>query len=341
MQTKRICVLGFIGLVALAAVDGRPSPSAANDDVKYTLDWVVNGTHAGYFIAQTKGYYRDAGLNVTISRGFGSGDTIKRVGSGVATFGLADTGAIIAARANEDVPVRIVAIIYQKATLGLIYLKESGITKPTDIEGRAIGRSASGASVNMFPGFLKANGIDRAKIREVVVDGATFLPLLLSRQVDAVLEQSVQLSHFKKAAAEQHLTALAMRYADYGLEAYGNAIIATPETLKDKPDMVRRFVAASLKGVAYSLVHADEAIAAMRESNPEIDAEGAKGELLDMRDVSVTDEVRKDGLGTMSDGAIAATRDLVTNALSLKRSVPVDQLYTAEFLPKPAVIPAN
>ena len=167
--------------------------------------------------ARAKGYYRDAGLDVTISRGFGSGDTVKRVGSGAATFGVADTGTIIASIANEDIPVRIVAMIYQKATLGLIYLEASGIKKPQDLEGRTIGRSASGASVTMFPGFLKANSIDRGKIHEVVVDGATYLPLLLSRKVDAVLEQSVQLGHFKKAAAAQGQTAIAMRYSDYGL----------------------------------------------------------------------------------------------------------------------------
>ena len=336
MNGKRI-----MAVAALFAALGFTAAARAADDVTYTLDWVVNGAHAGYFIALDKGYYRDAGLNVTFSRGFGSGDTIKRVGSNVTTFGLADTGAIVAARANEDVPVRIIAMVYQKATLGLIYLKESGITKPKDIEGRAIGRSASGASVNMFPGFLKANNIDRGKIREVVVDGSTFLPLLLSRRVDAVLEQSVQLSHFQAAASKQNLKVAAMRYSDYGLTAYGNAIIANPQTLKDKPDVVRRFVAASLKGVAYAIAHPDEAIAAMRKTNPEIDAAGAKGELMDSATVTVTPETRKSGIGTMDDKGMTATRDVVTSALSLKRSVPVDELYTTTFLPKPPVLPAK
>src|SRR5690349_14620389 len=163
----------------------------AEDSVSLALDWVVNGTHSGYYVAREKGFYKEAGLDVAISRGFGSGDTIKRVGSRSASFGVADTGAIIAARANDDVPVRIVAMIFDRATLGVIYLTESGIKNPKDLEGRAIGRTASGASVNMFPGFLKANDIDRSKIREVVVDGATFAPLLVSGKVDGVLEQSI------------------------------------------------------------------------------------------------------------------------------------------------------
>ena len=142
-------------------------PAAAGDAVGFALDWVVNGTHAGYFVAQGKGYYGDAGLDVTLSRGFGSGDTVKRVAAGTATFGLADTGAIIAAEANEEVPIRIVAMIYDRASLGVIYLAESGIKNPKDLEGRKIGRSASGASVNMFPGFLKDELVAGDRERDV------------------------------------------------------------------------------------------------------------------------------------------------------------------------------
>ena len=339
MSARHLRMLGLAA--AAAAVLAAPTTAKAADEVKFSLDWVLNGTHAGYFTALAKGYYRDAGLEVTISRGFGSGDTVKRVGSGAATFGVADTGTVIASIANEDVPVRIIAMIYQKATLGLIYLESSGIKKPQDLEGRTIGRSASGASVTMFPGFLKANNIERGKIHEVVVDGATYLPLLLSRKVDAVLEQSVQLGHFKKAAAAQGQSAVAMRYSDYGLAAYGNAIIANPETLKDKPDMVRRFVAATLKGVAYALAHPEEAVAEMRKSNPEVEAEGAQGELVDMKEVSITPEVEKEGLGIVDAKHMTETRDIVTSALSLKQSVPVEQIFTTAFLPKPPVMPAK
>ena len=339
MSARHLRMLGLAA--AAAAVLAAPATAKAADEVKFSLDWVLNGTHAGYFTALAKGYYREAGLEVTISRGFGSGDTVKRVGSGAATFGVADTGTVIASLANEDIPVRIVAMIYQKATLGLIYLEASGIKKPQDLEGRTIGRSASGASVTMFPGFLKANNIERSKIHEVVVDGATYLPLLLSRKVDAVLEQSVQLGHFKKAAAAQGQSAVAMRYSDYGLAAYGNAIIANPETLKDKPDMVRRFVAATLKGVAYALAHPEEAVAEMRKSNPEVEAEGAQGELVDMKEVSITPEVEKEGLGIVDAKHMTETRDIVTSALSLKQSVPVEQIFTTAFLPKPPVMPAK
>ncbi|MCC6195657.1 MAG: ABC transporter substrate-binding protein [Burkholderiales bacterium] len=324
---------------AIALIFAAPAFAAPAQSVSLALDWVVGGTQAGYFVAADKGYYRDAGLEVTISRGFGSGDTVKRVASGTATFGIADTGTIIAARANEDVPVRIVAMVYQKATTGLIYLTESGIRQPKDLTGRKIGRSASGASVTLFPAFLKANGIERDKLTEVVVDGATFLPMLMSRQVDAVLEQSVNAARFKKMAARQGNSAASMRYSDFGVNAYGNAIIVNPKTLEANPALVRAFVDASLRGLAYAFAHPEEAIAILRKRNPEVDAEAALDELLAVRDVSVSDPMRMTGLGQITAEKMTATRDVITNALSLKRVLPIDEIYVPGYMPTSVAVP--
>ncbi len=327
MQLKNRLIAGLAALLVTL-------PALSQEPVALALDWVVNGTHAGYFIAKDKGYYKDAGLDVTISRGFGSGDTVKRVASKSALIGVADTGAIIASRANDDIPVRLVAMIYDRATLGLIYLAESGIKSPKDIEGRAIGRSASGATVNMFPGFLKVNRIDRSKIKEVVVDGATFAPLLLSGKVDAVLEQSINIGKFRRLAEAQGKKAMAMSYAQFGLEAYGNALIVHPSTLAEKPDLVRRFVAATLKGMAYAFDNPGEAILVIRKTNPEIDAGAAMDELLTLREIESAPDLKKHGLGWISVPRLEKTRDNVTEALSLRKKVAIDDLYAQGYLPK-------
>ena len=279
------------------------------------------------------------GLDVTIARGFGSGDTIKRVASGTATFGIADTGAVIAAIANENVPVRIVAMVYDHATVGIIYLAQSGIKTPKDLIGRKIGRSASGASVNMFPAFLKANKIDRSKIHEVVVDGATFMPILMSGQVEAVLEQSILIGKFQRIAAKEGKTAVAMPYSEFGLEGYGNGILASPTTIREKGDLVRRFVAASLKGTAYAFEHPDEAVTILRKSHPELDAKSAKDQLLALKQIESTAQIRKSGMGYVDKAIMEKNRNNIVDALSLKRSVAVDEIYTNDFLPAQPVVP--
>jgi len=306
----------------------------AQDKVTLALDWIVNGTHSGYFVAKSKGFYNKAGLNVEISRGFGSGDTVKRVSTGSTNFGIADASAAIASRANEDVPLRIVAAVYGKAPLGIIFLKESGVKGPSDFVGRKIARTASGSSVIMFPAFLQANKIDRSKIEELVADANVLLPMLMSRRVDGVLGQTVHVDRYKKLAFQQGLTATSINYSDYGLDAYGNAIVVGSKLLETNPDLVSRFVEASLKGVAYALANPDEAAAIVKAQHPEADLEVLKEEIIEVGKVILTDEAKAKGIGFASPERIAKTIKVVSDALKLKREPSVDDVFSPAALPK-------
>lgn len=307
--------------------------SAATDQVILALDWIVNGTHAGYLVALDKGFYASNNLAVTIVRGYGSGDTIKRLAAGRANFAVADMGALVGSRANDEVPAKAIAAVYGKAALGLMYLRESGIKGPKDLEGRTLGRSAAGASVLMLPGFLSVNGVDRSKMKEVVIDATSFLPMLLTRKVDSVSEQSIHLPRFQKAAEKQGLHVEAMRFADFGLVTYGNMLMAADAAIKDTPDLVRRFTHATIKGLAYAFDKPDEAVTILQKYHREVDPEFSRDELLSTRELAWSDEAKASGLGFISREKMTSTRDVVTSALSLKRVIAVEELYTTQFLP--------
>src|SRR5262245_19879869 len=309
------------------------TPALAADQVTLALDWIVNGTHAGYFVALEKGFYTADDLAVTIVRGYGSGDTIKRLAAGRADFAVADMGALVGARANDDVAVKAIVAVYGKAALGLLYLKESGINGPKDLEGRALGRSAAGASVLMLPGFYKKNGVDRPKVKEVVIDATAFLPMLFSRKLDAVSEQSIHLPRFQKAADKQGLHVEAMRFADFGLVAYGNMVMTTDGLIKENPDLVRRFTQATVKGLAYAFDKPQEAVTILQKQHREVDPEFSMDELLSTKELAWSVEAKANGLGFISREKMTSTRDVVTSALSLKRIVAVEELYTVQFLP--------
>jgi NitT/TauT family transport system substrate-binding protein len=336
MKTRAL-ILCTLVLLALAVVGiGPHAPTAAfaaTDQVVFALDWIVNGTHAGYLVALDKGFYAGNNLAVTIVRGYGSGDTIKRLAAGRANFAVADMGALVGARANDEIPVKAIGAVYGKAALGLLYLSESGIKGPKDLEGRTLGRSAAGASILMLPGFLKVNGVDRQKMKEVVIDATSFLPMLLSRKVDAVSEQSIHLPRFQRAAEKQGLHVDVMRFADFGLVAYGNVLMTTDSLVKDSPDLVRRFTQATLKGLAYAFDKPDEAVTILQKYHREVDPEFSKDELLSTKELAWSPEAKANGLGFISREQMTSTRDVVTSALSLKRVVPVEELYTTQFLP--------
>ena len=312
---------------------GLLEANAQPRNITIAMDWMINGTHAPFYVALDKGFYKAAGLNAEIVRGYGSGDTIKKVASKNAAFGIADFGSLVTSVVRENTPVKAVAATYGKATLGLLYLKESGIKVPKDLEGRKIGRSATGASGNMFPAFLKTNNMDRSKMNEVVVDATSFVPMLLSRQVDAVLEQSMHQGRFQKAADEggQKVTVMAMVFSDYGLDSYGNVILTHNDLIEKEPQLVKAVVQASLKGLAYSIEHPEESVSIIAKMNPQVTKERAIEEMLAVKD-TWTEAFRKMGLGFMTPERTKSSVDNIVNALGLEKPKSIDSVYDGKFV---------
>ena len=124
-----------------------------------------------------------------------------------------------------------------------------------------------------------------------------------------------------------------MRFSDFGLVAYGNMLMTTDALIKDKPDLVRRFTQATVRGLAYAFENPQEAAAILQKLHREVDPEFSKEELLATRELAWSDEAKANGLGAISREKMTSTRDVVTSALSLKRVIPVEELYTVQFLP--------
>jgi NMT1/THI5 like len=138
------------------------------DKVTFTTDFGYYGRNAFFFEALDRGYYRDAGLEVKIVRGQGSADAIRQVGAGHAMFGFADAGTLILARANDQIPVKLVAAVYRKPSHAIFCREDAGLKKPKDLEGNAIADTVSSANQRFFPAFAKSAGIDAQTVPWVV-----------------------------------------------------------------------------------------------------------------------------------------------------------------------------
>jgi NitT/TauT family transport system substrate-binding protein len=126
----KLCVSLVFAAICVCAL-GR---AEAADKVTFVTDFGYNGRHAYYFVALEKGYYARQNLDVQIVRGQGSADAVKQVAAGTAQIGFADTAAVILGRANDQIPTKLVAIVYAKPPHAIYVLKESGIAKPKDLE---------------------------------------------------------------------------------------------------------------------------------------------------------------------------------------------------------------
>ena len=126
-------------LVALLLMSDR---AQALDNVTLITDFGYNGRHAYFFVAIEKGYYKDADLDVKVVRGQGSVDAIRQVGANNAIVGFADAGSLVLARGNDQIPVKLVSIVYAKPPQAVFCREDSGIKQPKDLEGASIANPA-------------------------------------------------------------------------------------------------------------------------------------------------------------------------------------------------------
>jgi NitT/TauT family transport system substrate-binding protein len=312
---------------AVCATFFHVAPAVSADKVSVITDAGFLGRHAYYFVAIQKGYYQAENLEVNVVRGQGSAEAVKQVAAGNVTFGFADAGSTVLARANEKLPVRVVAIVYAKPPHAIYALKGSGIEKPKDLEGRRIANPAGGAIPKLFPAYAKATSIDESKINWVVASSESLPGLLALGRVDAIGQFTVGEPRLKKDAAPKEL--MELTYSDAGLDFYSNGITASEATLKDNPDLVRRFVRATLKGLRDAMENPVEAAKIMQKAHRELDIEIAEGELLKVRELAT---IPGSKLGRIDARRAQATIEVVKSAFSIKNQVAVEDVFDTRFV---------
>lgn len=318
-----VCVLG-------AAVLCGPAAGAENIDV--TLDWVVSGYHAPFFIAQEKGYFQKEGLNVNVRRGFGSGRTVKDVGSGASTIGYADSGTMIKSL-SEGLDLKLVAMVYSRNPMVIVSDAAKGIKTPKDLIGKSLGDTKGAATSVFMPVVFKTAGVDMGKVRVVHRSPEMEDIFLIEGKVDSSTDY-----YFSSVAAygwPDGRKTNTIWYADYGVDIYGIGIMAAPKTIKEKPAVIRGFLKAIFTAYQDMRSNPEEAIDIMIKHKPELksarNVELAK--IKAMWQVILTDDIRQKGYGYINPDKIRKTRDLIADLYGVKNEVPLDAVYTNEFLP--------
>jgi NitT/TauT family transport system substrate-binding protein len=197
---KKRALFQTAAAIALAGLMG--SAHAQSTPIKFQLDWRFEGPAALFLTPAAKGYFKDAKLDVTIDAGNGSGGAVTRVASGTYDIGFADMAALMEFHANNpDAPNKPVAImmVYNNTPASVMALKKSGITKPSDLNGKKLGAPVFDAGRRAFPIFQKANGI--GNVNWTAMDPPLRETMLARGDVDAITAPSRRCSTWKRAAS--------------------------------------------------------------------------------------------------------------------------------------------
>ncbi|MDP2800289.1 MAG: ABC transporter substrate-binding protein [Phreatobacter sp.] len=329
---RRSFVAAGLGAAGLVTGQGRAARAQGRDAVKLLLDWLPTGDYAAYFAGIAQGFFREAGIDLTIERGFGGADTVTKIATGVAEFGIADIGSLMAGRVRTQVPVKAIASIYTRPPHSLFVLAASGIRSFKDLEGKKLA-GAPGSSVRVFlPLVLARNNVDIAKIEMIQSEPATMGPLLVSGQVNAVMGFLPNLPRFNGMARQQGGAVNALEFADT-LQIYGNVLFASEATIAGKADLVRRFAGALVRSLEFTRDNARTAFSAIQAAVPGLNPEGDFAAMEIATKLMFDSEVaRRLPTGSLDAAQVKRTWELLAEAQSLPTAATDPEVFVVRGL---------
>jgi NitT/TauT family transport system substrate-binding protein len=300
--------------------------------IGFQLDWVFQGPNAGFIIAKEKGYFADAGFDVTITQGKGSGSTAQIVGSKAAPFGFAD-GYVVGNSVAKGMRLKMVGGVYRRNPAAVMVLEDSDIKTPKDLEGRTIGITTGSAQFQQWPAFVKGAGLDPSAIRVINVDGAGAAPALINGQVAAIA--GFGQGYIPAIEIRGKKNVRAFWYADVGVTCMSNGIIVHDDLLAE-PDVIRGIVRASIKGFLYGRAHPDEMAEIVKQAQPASDLAITLREAQLSWGTWVTPTTANKPLGWMAASDWDATVAALRSYGGVTSPVEPTELYRNDFVPAEA-----
>jgi NitT/TauT family transport system substrate-binding protein len=336
IATARCLFAGFAGLVFAACTLGTLAFAQEPARLKFTLDWVIDGQQTPFFLTQAKGYFAGQGLNVTLDAGSGSAAAVQRVATGTYDMGYGDTSALIEHLSkNADPAVRAQAVyITQDATpAGIMTLKKHNLSNPKDLAGRTIGGPVFDSARKLFPIFAKAQGIDPASVKWQNLQPGLNLTQLARGQLEAASGfPTFQIGQMESMGVKAEELVI-FSYKDYGVQIYGNAVLANPKFMRENPKAVAAFLRAYNRGLKETLADPDAAIAYVRQREPTINVTAELSRLKALVNFIATPNARAKGLGEADRERMQRQAEDVAQAFGLDKVPQADEIFNPRFLP--------
>ncbi|HMQ31736.1 MAG TPA: ABC transporter substrate-binding protein [Chloroflexaceae bacterium] len=267
---RKLAILLAVTLAAGCAAPQGPSPAATPGGpevraVSMRLQWFPQWQFAGYLVAKVRGYYDEAGLDVTINPGGPDLVSVPLVSTGADNFGSTGADTVLIAR-DQGIPVVALATWFQASPVAFMVHADSGIRGPMDFPGHSIGMFYGDNVETEYRALLAATGVDRESLREVPGDFS--IAPFLARRVDIwPVYATDQPNLARREGAEIGLIVA----RDYGVQLMGDVLFTTEQFARQNPNTTRAFVEATLRGWEEALADPEAAVDLILAYNPELD----------------------------------------------------------------------
>lgn len=324
---KRLSFVVFFALLIAGAGAAHAQPL---QKVALSLSWFWSAEHSPYVVAIEKGYYKAKGLDVDIQTSKGSGDSAAKVDAGRVDIGIADAVVVIP-RVSQGAKIKIVGAVFDDTPLNIYSRKETGITKPKDLEGKTIAAPPGDAQRLMFGAFAIINNFDAGKVTWVNIDPAAKFVTLAEKRADAVPDYMNAQPFWEKAVGKENL--VRMPWRQYGFDTYSSSFVASERFMKERPKALRDFLEATYRGWRDTMENPKAALELLKKRVPEINLALVEPALHESMALMKTERYEKNGIGWLDRTKMCRTVELINTYLrDMPRKVGCDEIYTTEFL---------
>lgn len=307
-------------------------------NVKISLDWIVQGTHAPFFVAQDKGYFKAAGVTVdTIDKGNGATNVAVTVASGAYQYGWVDLPSMILFNAkNPSTPLIAVYVSFDQTPLAFITRKTAGIRTPADLDGKRIAGGPGTAVHDTASILFKAAHAENVKVSWLAVQPQLFGTMFKRGDVDgtggftnsnvpAILEMGFTMDDL-----------FVLKYSDFGADMYGLALVTRKKFADDNPETTRAVVRALNQGTRDTIAAPQKALDLLKARDPMMKMDIEKIRLDLALDLTNTLHAASAGLSSVTPEKLGKTIDAVVAAYGLTGAPAPQSIYTDRFLPPAA-----
>lgn len=337
--TRSIAVAALA--TALAVVAGCSSddePEATNNagnsgelvKVRYLTSFGNFGRDAYGWVALEKGFFREAGFDVEIQKGEGTGGNIKKIVAGAADYTPIDlTGGLLTfGKGTKDFTA--VAAIQQRTMAAIATTTDKGIKTPKDLEGKTLVDAPGSVVRNLFPVYAQLAKIDYNKVTWQNGEPATLIGQLNNKDVDGIGQFVVGRPTIAAVTKKEPFF---LPYSDYLIDLYGNVLITSTKNAKEKPEEVKKFTAALLKGLEYSLANPAEAAQILKAKDQAANDKAAQAEL-ELMGSFVRSAGSGEKVGLIDTQRVARSIAILQGAGQIPAGITPEQIISVDLVPK-------
>ena len=250
-----------LGALTLALV---ANAAQAADDIRLRLNWMYYGSHAGFALGKDKNFYKDADIDLDIRSGNGSSSAHRLVANGDSDFAYGSCAAMTTLAA-QGAPLVSVGVIDAMGTEAILVRPDAGVSSIADLKGKKILTTANAGVNTFFPLVLKNAGLNESDINVTNVPDGALVSAYLQGTGDAVGILGGLDDKPAEIMANGGEQPVAFPYSDFGVNQVGYCISTHKDTVEKNPDLVKRFMAATVKAYKQAEADPDSAIASMAD----------------------------------------------------------------------------